>query len=120
MINFYPWVILRKNIYVFMVPEAYDEVKTSLDFMFPNANMLIYSNSKIKINIHMDYGIYDLIYSGKKSFPLDFMRLINSDLIEYHVIKLSEEDRNKIGFKYNISDKYKTELLNYPLDSNLK
>ena len=111
MIDFYPWVVLRENVYVFMIPEAYDEVKTALDFMFPNANMLIHSKCKIKVNIHMDEGIYDLIYCGKNSFPQNYMNITGCELIEDHVIKLSEYDRNKIGFRYNITVDYKNELI---------
>lgn len=83
MIDFYPWVIIDDKC-IFMIPHAYEEVWTSIDYL-----------SSENINLHTNYSAYDKLY----------------EYIYGKAIILTQEDRNKIGLTYIIPDEYKTELL---------
>ena len=67
-----------------MIPHAYEEVWTAIDYL----------ESEI-INLHTNYSSYEKVYESMYDIS----------------INLTQADRNKIGFTYNITNEYAKELL---------
>lgn len=84
MIDFYPWCIIDDKC-IFMIPHAYEEVWTAIDYL-----------ESENINLHTRYSSYEKVY--EQTYDIS--------------INLTQTDRNKIGFTYNITNEYALELLN--------